>query len=358
MLLGLGAVLATALIVAGEARRFGVDAVSPGSRKWRVLGIGLVLVAGVASVMAYLREGIPPDDPWRNPLATLLPVLGPLAVAVAVGLVVPRLVGPAHRDRARASGWAGWSGCAGRPVTPVPSPGLGLVVTIALTVTGLGLAVDRGLTAGIDEAGWRQVGAPMRIDTRDPEVAAAIGELGSVTVAPSGVSVLRVESPEIATTVDLINLDMPLHALLTSGSVADLHLPDLSGADPVPVVAAHRLDDRLVDGRSTHSPGPGRSRRHHVPRGRDPPGDAGAHRGLAARRPQRARVGVLDREPPIDTLYLDAAPGGRRRPRRARRRPATPSCSDREEVVAAAADDPLVRAVRWSYLGTGLLALG
>lgn len=352
VVLGLGAVLATSLIVAGEARRFGVEP-SARSRRWRVLGIGLVLVAGVASVMAYLREGVPPDDPWSNTLATLLPILGPLAVAVAVGLVVPAVVGRFTRiglglGVGRLVGLRRAASDAGA------LSGLGLVVTIALTVTGLGLTVDRGLTAGIDEAGWLQVGAPMRVDTRDLEVATAIGEVGSVTMAPSGVSVVRVESPEIATTVDLINLDVPFHGLLTAGSVADLHLPDLSGADPVPVVAANRLDDRLVEAGDTFA-GTGaladttflvvETRPEMLGRTED---------WLLADR--NVLRGVFEREPPIDTLYLDAAPTD------VDAIAAVASAGDaemldREELVSAAADDPLVVAVRWSYLGTGLLAL-
>jgi hypothetical protein len=232
--------------------------------------------------------------------------------------------------------------------------GLGLVVTIALTVTGLGLTVDRGLTAGIDEAGWLQVGAPVRVDTRDLDLASAIGDIGSVTMAPSGVSVVRVESPEIATTVDLINLDVPFHGLLTAVSVADLHLPDLSGADPVPVVAANRLDDRPVEAGDTFA-GTGALSDTTFLVVETRPEMLGRTEGwmLADR---TVLGGVLDREPPIDTLYLDAAPtdvdaiaalaAG-----------ADAEMLHREAVVSAAADDPLVVAVRWSYLGTGLLAL-
>ncbi len=353
-LLGLGAVLATAVVVTGEARRFGVDAAASGSRKWRVLGIALVLVAGVASVMAFLREGIPPEDPWRNPLATLLPVLGPLAVAVAVGLVVPRLVRRLTGIGLRL-GVGRLVGLRRATSDSGALSGLGLVVTIALTVTGLGLAVDRGLTAGIDEAGWQAVGAPMRIDTRDPEVAADVGGLGSVTVAPSGVSVLRVETPDGGTTVDLVNLDTALHTLLTSGTVADLHLPDLSGVDPVPVVAATRLDDRLVAvGDELAGTGTLSDITFRVVETR--PSMLGRTEDWLLA--DRAVVGrLLDREPPTNTLYLDAdeadvdalaslAVG------------ADTELIRRDEVVAGASGDPLVRAVRWSYLGAGLLALG
>jgi putative ABC transport system permease protein len=352
VLLGFGAVLATALIIAGEARRFGAEA-STRSRRWRVFGIGLVLAAGVASVMAYLREGVPPDDPWSNTLATLLPILGPLAAAVAVGLVVPALVGRFTRI-GLGLGVGRLVGLRRAASDTGALSGLGLVVTIALTVTGLGLAVDRGLTAGIDDAGWQEVGAPMRVDTRDLEVAAAIGEIGSVTMAPSGVSVVRVESPEIATTVDLINLDVPFHGLLTAGSVADLHLPDLSGADPVPVVAADRLDDRLVEAGDTFA-GTGaladttfvvvETRSEMLGRTED---------WLLADRAVMRQV--LDREPPVDTLYLDAAPGDADAVA-AVASAADAEMFDRAQVVSAATDDPLVRAVRWSYLGTGLLAL-
>lgn len=354
LLLGAGSVLAAAAVSAGEVHRLGGVAATGGTARRRAgLGATLALVAGTVSIMAFRSRGLRLEDPWGDPLPALVPVLAPLAVAVAARIALPPLV-----DRFSRLGLGLGVGRlvgvrrAAHDASAVSV--LGLVVTIALTIAGVGLAVDRGLTRGIDDAAWRQIGAPMRIDSGDPQVAIALGNLGSVTLAAQGTMVMRIEGTSGATDVALVNLDVTLHEVLTGTTPAALALPDLVGTDPVPVVASTRIDGRPVGvGDQLAGTGALAGVTMVVVETRDTVLDR-TEDWLLIDRPVLG--GIMGRQPPVSTLYLDAAADDAVAVA-AVAAAAGVELQRRQDLVADTANDPLVRAVRWSYLGAAVVAM-
>ena len=314
VVLGLGAVLATSLIVAGEARRFGVEP-SARSRRWRVLGIGLVLVAGVASVMAYLREGVPAGRPVEQHPGHTSPHTRPARRGGGRWTGRTGGGGPVHPDRARVG-----SGPAGGVATG-----------------GQRRRCPLRARAGGDHRAHRHRAGPdrrSRAHRRHRRGRLAAGGCPDAGGHPGPRGGDRHRRSRLGD-------DGAVGGERGAGGVTgDRH----HGRSDQPRRAVPRVAHRRLGGRPApprplrcrpgaggggeparrpagrggrHIRRNGGSGRHHVPRGGDPSGDAGAHRGLAARRPQRAARRVRTRTPHRHALPR-CRPHGRRRHRRSR----------------------------------------
>ncbi len=256
LLLGLwaGSVISALAMAAVEARRpvsvSGRVTKPPGSGRWVRLAGWVLLVAALASLISFRRRGVSLDSSAGDPLTVLVTILLPLALVVVMQRVLPHVL----RLVARSGLAMGPGRLVGvRRAMSEPDAGVGViaVLTLALTVAGLGLGVNRSLQAGNEDASWLAVGAPYRIESAVPDVATEIESIDGIRLARAGETRFLFDLAGSSTAVRLFNVETEALAALTAGTVADLGLPDelrdLSDPDVVPVVAARRISSRRVD---------------------------------------------------------------------------------------------------------------
>ncbi|NND74195.1 MAG: hypothetical protein HKN44_04235 [Ilumatobacter sp.] len=358
--LWLGAVTVAGLLAVAEVRRSTATASRVGTRarlgKWgRVSGTVLVVVA-IGSLITFRRRGLAVEAGDIDALVVLLPVLVPLAVVFLTRWIVPLVLGLVAR--------LGMNLGPGRLVgvrRAISDPGAGAgliaVLALALTVAGLGLGVNRSLEAGIADASWAEVGAPYRIDSRDPEISEAVADIDDIEVAEYGDNQFRLQQGGDVTTARLINIETTAVEELTSGTAADLRLPDaLLLADDegrIPVVASRRIGGQPI-------------RRGDVVRGTGSVGEvefvavqvrdeAFGHDRDWIIADRAVFEGVTAREAPTSSLLFEL-PDERRADLDALVESEGLVVEDRSSVADRQRRDPLVRAVRRGYLAAGAVA--
>jgi len=248
-----GAVGCAGLLAFSEGMRpvtvSGRPSAHPGLGRWGRIG-GVVLVAvAVGAVVTFRRRGVSTDAASIDPLVVLLPVLVPLAVVYLTRWMIPWLLGRlARRGLSLGAGrLVGLRRVAGSPDATI---GIVTVTVLALTVTALGIGVDRALEDGAVDASWVEVGAPYRIETRSDEVVSAVRALPDTIVAASGTSRVNVERDGDSYGTNLLTVDVADLTAITAGTAADEGFPAeltevrLDGS--IPVVASRRVNGRLV----------------------------------------------------------------------------------------------------------------
>lgn len=350
----LGVVSCAGLLAVSEGLRpvtvSGRPAAHPGLGRWGRIGGVLLVAVAIGAVVTFRRRGLAVDAPSADPLVVLLPVLVPLAVVYVTRWVIPWLLGRlARRGLSLGPGrLVGLRRVAGSPDATI---GIVTVTVLALTVTALGVGVDRALEGGAVDASWVEVGAPYRIDTRLTDVAEEIRSLPETTVAASGTTRVNVARAGDTYGVNLITVDVGALGAITEGTAADEGLPPELGErrldGSIPTVSSRRVNGRLVRvGDRFEGIGSRAGQVFHVvgieadalgrdndfllvDRGvvRDVSGDDPAFNALAIDAPDDAR-------PELERI---AAAAGE-------------SLLVRSEVLAAQLDDPLSRAVRRGYL--------
>lgn len=349
-----GAVVSAALVACSEVLRpvtvSGRPNAHPGVGRWGRIG-GIVLVAvAVGAVVTFRRRGAPVETSGIDPLVVLVPVLVPLAIVFLARRAVPWLVGRfAARGLRLRTGWlVGLRRVAGAPDA---STGVLAVTVLALTVTALGVGVDRALERGAIDASWSTVGAPYRVDTRLPGVRDELARLPGATVAAVGTTRVNVERDGDTYAANLITVDSADWSAITDGTAVDEDLPGALGeARPdgsIPVVSSGRVNGRLVRTGDRFSGIGGRSgETFHV---------------IAVRRSALGRdtdflladrvvvAHVRGSEPGFDRLAVDA-PVAARSDVEQIAAAAGERVVVRADVLAAQLDDPLSRAIRRGYL--------
>lgn len=223
------------------------DAAAAG--RWGRIARGVLVVVSVAAVVTFRRRGIAVDAPDLDPLVVALPVLVPISVVALTRWVLPAVLRRVTR-RGLALGPGRLLGARRVVAAPDANAGLVAVLVLALTVAGLGLAVNRSLEQGAIDASWVEIGAPYRLDTRDGSVAEAVRALPGTVVAASGSTRVNIDSDGDALAVQFVTADLQPLAEITEGTAADEHVPesvlvpDVSGG--VPVVAASRVGNQPV----------------------------------------------------------------------------------------------------------------
>lgn len=247
-----GAVLSAALVTWGEVLR-PVTTSGPANarpaRSARVGGILLVITA-VAAVVTFRRRGVGAAHASLDPLALAMPVVVPLAVVFLARGGVPWLVRRLTRHGSRLG--PGQLVGLRRVGHSIDATLATIAVTaLALTIAALGVGVDSALQRGATDASWLSVGAPYRIDTRQPIVRDAVAAIPGATVAVSGRTRVNVRRSGETYAVNLVTTDVAALDQITSGTASDDDLPSsLTAVLPdgsIPVVASARLSGRAVN---------------------------------------------------------------------------------------------------------------
>lgn len=351
---GGGAVLCAGLVAMSEGMRpvtvSGRPNAHPGLGRWgRIAGLLLVGVAAGA-VVTFRRRGVSVDATTIDPLAVLVPVLVPIAIVFLSRRVIPWVVGRiAARGLALGPGrLVGLRRVAGSPDASI---GMVTVTVLALTVTALGVGIDRALEGGAVDASWTTVGAPYRVDTRLPAVRDEIAALPDTTVAANGNTRVNVERAGDSHGTNLITVDVEALRLITDGTAADEDLPvALTSARPdgsIPVVASNRVNGRLVRVGDRFEGIGGRSGEvfHVIDTERDLFGRETDF--LVADRGVVTEIGGS--EPGFNSVAVDAPPSARAEIERIAAAAGERTVA-RDDVLDAQLDDPLSRAVRRGYL--------
>ncbi len=358
--LWLGSIVTAGLLTVAEVRRpVTVVARASGQTrlgKWgRVTGIVLV-VAALGGLVTFRRRGLAVDTGEIDALVVLVPVLVPLAVVFLTRWVLPVVLGLVARIGMNL-GPGRLLGVRRAIADPGAGTGLLAVLTLALTVAGLGLGINHSLERGIADASWADVGAPYRIDSRDPDVAAAVAAIPGIQLAEYGDNQFRVERGGDIFTTRMINVESEGIDGLTDGTAADLALPAaLRTTDDegrVPVVSAARIGGQRV-------------RRGDVVRGTGFLDDVefvaiavrteafGHDRDwIITERTVFEEVG--GREAPTSSLLFDVPPASRDE-LSALAGDEGLEVADRTFVEGIQRNDPLVRAIRRGYLAAGAAA--
>ena len=363
MLLGLwlGAVSAAVLIALAESmRQVTVSArpqPHPGLGRWGRVGGALLVAIALASIVTFRRRGLAVDSPEVDPLVVLLPVIVPLAIVYLARWVVPLglrklaarglALGPGHL--------VGLRRVASTPETTV---GVLTVFTLALTVAGLGVSVDRSIGRGAVDASWVAVGAPFRLDTRDGAVADEVSALPGAVVSASGSTRINVARDDATFNVQLITVDTGELAAITAGTAADETYPasldEPDGSGRIAAIASNRISGtRVRVGDELSGLG---SRSDQVFVVVETRAEAFGRRNdwlLADRSAFSAVTGV---EPSFNTLAIDVSDEARDDLAAIAER-AGEQLDERVAVLDVQRDDPLARSVRRGYLVAGMLAV-
>ncbi len=254
----------TALVLAfAEVRRpVGAQPRSGGPRRFGTSGrvaSALVVAIGVGSFITFLRRGSGGAAAGEDigaggvggvdTFAVLVPVLVPLAVVALTRRAIPYVLGLVAAI-GLALGPGRLVGLRRATADPDASMGLVAVLALALTVGGLGLGVNRSLSAGITDASWDEVGAPLRIDTRDPRIVGSIAAIEGIELAQVADTQFRLQRNGDTFNARLVAVESERLGNLVAGTVADPEIPDElleRGADgAVPVIAAERIGGQLV----------------------------------------------------------------------------------------------------------------
>jgi putative ABC transport system permease protein len=363
LLIGLvaGTVGAAAMVAWAEsARPVNVSArpaAHPGLGRWSRVGGGLLVVVAAAALVTFRRRGLANDAPEVDPLVVLLPVLVPLAIVYLTRWVLPAALRQVSR-RGLALGPGRLVGVRRVISSPDASVGLITVLVLALTVSGLGLGINRSLERGAVDASWSVVGAPYRVDSRDASVVDSIRAIPGAVVSLSGSARINVDRDDNTFSVQFITIDAAEIEELTDGTVADENYPadletlDLSGR--VPMVAAERIGGQRVrvgdvyggvgtrQGQGfvvvqTRSEGFGRRNDWIMV-------DRTAYAVVAGTEPAFSSVAIG--VPDNGRAALDAAVAA-----------AGEDLEVRTDILELQRDDPLSRAVRAGYLLVGLFAV-
>ena len=345
----LGSVAAALLLAIADGARHAGGA----TRARRVAEI-LVVVLAAAGLLTFRRRGLGGTD--IDLLALLVPVLVPLAVVVVVRRLVPLALSTVARFGLR----LGPGRLVGvRRAIDDPGAGAGLVTVLVLagTVATLGLGVDDSLRVGITDASWREVGAPYRIDSRDPAVVSAVAELPGLDVAEVGDNQFRLARGDDTFNVRLVTVETARLDGLVAGTAADLDLPDALDAGPddgrVPVVAATRIGGAAVRvGDEFSGAGSTSDVTFVVVQTRSAAFDRDRDWVVADRDVYESTSGQVS---PSSSLRFDATPAGRAAVLDLAAEQGL-DVEDRAVREDGRRDDPLVRAVQRGYLLAGLVA--
>lgn len=349
-----GAVLCAGLLATSEGMRpvtvTGRPNAHPGLGRWgRIAGLILVAVA-VGAVVTFRRRGVSADTTTIDPLAVLVPVLVPLAIVFVTRRVIPWLVGQ-FSARGLVLGPGRLVGLRRVAASPDASIGMITVMVLALTVTALGVGVDRALEGGAVDASWTTVGAPYRVDTRLPSVRDEIALLPDTTVAANGSTRVNVERAGDSYGTNLITVDVEALRLITVGTAAYEDLPvaltSVRSDGSIPVVASNRVNGRLVRVGDRFEGIGGRAGAvfHVIDVERDLFGRDTDF--LVADRAVVAEIGGS--EPGFSSVAVDAPSSARAEIERIAAA-AGEQVVARDDVLEAQLDDPLSRAVRRGYL--------
>lgn len=348
----LGAVVCAGMLAVSEGLRpvtvSGRPNPHPGLGRWARIADLVLVAAALGAVVTFRRRGVP--DATVDPLVVLVPVLVPLAIVRLTRGSIPWVLGRVAR-RGLALGTGRLVGLRRVAASPDAAVGMVTVIVLALTVTALGVGVDRALAGGAVDASWTAVGAPYRIETRSVEVRDRVAELPGTVVAASGTTRVNLRLGGDTYSANLLTVDVEALAAITAGTVAAQDLPvELASTRPdgsIPVVASRRVNGRLVavddrlEGIGTRA-----GQVFHVVAiadealGRDDD-------FLVADRGVLMRAGGT--EPGFNTLAIDAPAAARADLERI-------AAADgervlvRDDVLAEQLDDPLSRAVRRGYL--------
>jgi hypothetical protein len=301
--------------------------------------------------VTFRRRGVSVESSSSiDPLVVLLPVLVPLATVYLTKWVIPWFLGRvASRGLALGPGrLVGLRRVAGSPDATI---GIVMVTVLALTVTALGVGVDRALEGGAVDASWSAVGAPYRVDTRFPDVRDQIAALPGTTVAASGSTRVNVERAGDSYGANLITVDVEALAAITDGTVVDEDLPvELSTVrldGSIPVVSSTRVNGRLVRvGDRFEGIGSRSEQVFHVV---DVDGDVFGRSNDVLVADRGAVAEVSGFEPGFNSLAIDAPSSDRAEIERIASA-AGEQVLARDDVLAAQLDDPLSRSVRRGYL--------
>lgn len=360
LLVGLwvGAIITAGVLAVGEVRR-PVTGRRDGTRRlgrWGRAGGAVLVVVALGSTVTFRRRGLDVDGGRIDALVVLLPVLVPLAAVFLARWVLPAVLGAVARFGMRL-GPGRLVGVRRAIADPGAGTGLIAVLALALTVAGVGLGVNRSVEEGIDDASWAAVGAPLRIDSRDPDVVTAVRAIPDIELGEYGDNQFRLERGGDVTTGRLINVEIGAVDALTAGTAADLRLPDalrsVDAAGRVPVVAAMRIGGQPL-------------RRGDVVRGTGSLGDvefvaiqvrpeAFGHERDWVIADRTVFEAVSGRPAPTSSLLFDVPPD-RRASVESVAADAGLLVEDRAAVADRQRSDPLVRAVRVGYLGAGVVA--
>lgn len=350
----LGAVACAGLLAVSEGLRpvtvSGRPNAHPGLGRWGRIGGAVLVAVAVGAVVTFRRRGLSVDAPSADPLVVLLPVLVPLAVVYLTRWAIPWLLGRlATRGLSLGAGrLVGLRRVAGSPDATI---GIVTVTVLALTVTALGVGVDRALEGGAVDASWVEVGAPYRIDTRLVEVAEEVRALPGVTAAASGTTRVNVERAGDTYGTNLLTVDVAALGAITEGTAADEGLPPELGElrldGSIPALSSRRVNGRLVRvGDRFEGIGSRTGQVFHVvgieadALGRDDDFllvDRAAVREVSGSAPSFSALAIDAPDEARPELERIAAAAGE-------------ALHARSDVLAAQLDDPLSRAVRLGYL--------
>lgn len=338
--------------VGAERRNAGGAQLGTGGR---VAG-SLVVAVALGAFVTFRRRGLVTGADVEA-LVLLVPVIVPLAFVFLTRWILPALLGLV--------GGAGMRLGPGRLVglrraiaEPDASLGLVAVLALALTVAGLGLGVNRSLSDGIEDASWNAVGAPYRVDTRDPSVVAAIRAVDGLEIAELGDNQFRLERGGDTFNARLINVESSQLEELNGSSAADLDVADglleVDNEGAVRVIAAPRIGGQRVRvGDRIGATGSSAQIVFVVAEVRAEAFGRDRDWVLADR---AILESVADRPSPTSSMLFDGSPDAIEAVRALAVAEGL-DVADRAAIENLQRSDPLVRAVRVGYLAAGLVAV-
>lgn len=329
----------------------------PGLGRWKRIGGWLLVIVALAAVVTFRRRGITTEVTATDPLVVSLPVLVPLAVVWFVRRLLPTIVARVARG-GLSLGPGRLVGLRRIETSPDATVGVMTVLALALTVTALGVGVDRALNEGAVDASWNAVGAPYRIDTRSDDALAAASAVPGALVAAVGESRMNTDRDGDTYSAVITALDVAAARSITEGTAADRRLPTaldaLRSDGSIPILTTTRINGRPMRvGDRLAGLGSRSGQVFHVVAVRSEV----AGRADDAMLVDRAVLAqVAGRAPGFSSLLVDAPDAARAELERIAGAVGE-ELTMRDDVLAAQLDDPLSRAVRRGYLAAAGFAL-